>query len=132
MVLNVGINNALPAKKLDVYGSSGVDTAQIKIGDSSSTARGYIGTFSNNLYITHGGTYSGSWSTDGTNSVAAIVMNASDSDSSITFDTSTTNGSGPTTRLTIDKNGASTFTSTVQGLRFSSWWGSLSKRCLCD
>ena len=101
---NVGIGNTAPAKTLDVYNSANTNTAQIKVGDGGSTARAYLGTFSNNLYLSCGGTYASGWATDGTNGIANIGMDAFNGGSTITFATAASNTS-PTERMRITSGG---------------------------
>ena len=101
---NVGIGTSSPAKTLDVYNSANSNTAQIKVGDGGSTARAYLGTFSNNLYLSCGGTYSSGWTTDGTNGIANIGMDAFNGGSTITFATAASNTS-PTERMRITSGG---------------------------
>jgi hypothetical protein len=100
---SVGIGVS-PAKTLDVYNSGNTNTAQIKVGDGGSTARAYLGTFSNNLYLSCGGTYASGWTTDGTNGIANIGMDAFNGGSTITFATAASNTS-PTERMRIDSSG---------------------------
>ena len=103
---NVGIGTgATLSKRLNVYDSSTSKTAQQVISDGGSTSKLYLGTFSNNAYLSQGGTYSSGWASDGTNAIANIVMSATDGNSQISFQTSTTNNVGPTDRLTISSGG---------------------------
>ena len=103
---NVGIGTSSPAKQLDVYSSATSNTAQIVTSDASSTNRLYLGTFSNNSYISFGGTYQGGWSANGSNAIANIGMSASSGASTIQFETSSSNGTGPTERMRITTDGA--------------------------
>jgi hypothetical protein len=100
---SVGIGVS-PSKTLDVYNSANTNTAQIKVGDGGSTARAYLGTFSNNLYLSCGGTYSSGWTTDGTNGIGNIAMEVFNGGSTISFATAASNTS-PTTRMTITSTG---------------------------
>ena len=100
----VGIGTTSPAKVLDIYSSSSTNTAQLKIGDAGSTIRAYLGTFSNNFYITSGGTYAGGWTTDGTNGVASVELSAYNGGSQIVFTTANSNTS-PTERMRVTSVG---------------------------
>ena len=103
---NVGIGTgATLSKRLNVYDSSTSKTAQQVISDGGSTSKLYLGTFSNNAYLSQGGTYSSGWASDGANAIANIVMSATDGNSQISFQTSTANNVGPTDRLTISSGG---------------------------
>ena len=99
---NVGIGTTSPSKPLEIY-QSGSNTAQFKIGDAS-TSKGYLGVFSNSLYISAGGTYSSGWSTDGTNGIANIVMETSNGGSAIAFGTASSNTS-PSERMRVTSGG---------------------------
>jgi hypothetical protein len=110
---NVGIGTTTPGKTLEIY-QAGSNTAQFKIGDAS-VSKGYLGVFSNALYITSGGTYSGSWSTDGSNGISSIVMETSNGGSAIAFGTASSNTS-PTERMRITSTGITLInTSTSSG-----------------
>ena len=102
---NVGIGATDPAKKLDVYSTATTNTAQLVVSDASSTNRLYLGTFSNGSYISFGGTYQSGWSANGTNAIANIGMSATSGASTIQFETSSTNGAGPTERMRITSGG---------------------------
>jgi hypothetical protein len=102
---NVGIGTTSPSKLLSVYSSANTNTAQAVIFDAGSTSKLYLGTFSNNAYLSYGGTYSSGWSADGTNSIAVINMTGANNDSTISFATSQTNGAGPTERMRITSSG---------------------------
>jgi len=101
---NVGIGTTLPSKTLSVYSSSTVDTAQVKIGSASTTPNLYLGSFGGSAYINYGGNYSSGWSTDGTNGVAGIVMEAFNGGSTISFATVASNNS-PLERMRITSAG---------------------------
>ena len=100
----IGAGSTL-SKRLNVYDSSTAKTAQQVISDGSSTSKLYLGTFSNNAYLSQGGTFSSGWASDGTNAISQIIMSATDGNSQISFATSTTNNVGPTDRLTITSGG---------------------------
>jgi len=102
---NVGVGASSPAKVLDVYSSANINTAQFVVSDGGSTNRLYLGTFSNAGYISFGGTYQSGWSANGTNAIANIGFGASSGASTIQFETSTSNGVGPTERMRITAGG---------------------------
>jgi hypothetical protein len=99
---NVGIGTASPGRSLEIY-KEGSATAQLKIGDAS-TAKGYLGVFSNAVYINAGGTFNGGWSTDGSNGIAGIVLETSNGGSAIAFGTTASNTS-PSERMRIVAGG---------------------------
>jgi hypothetical protein len=99
---NVGIGTDIPGRALEVL-RSGSATAQIKFGDAS-TSKGYLGVFSNAVYITAGGTFNSGWTTDGTNGIATIVMETANGGSAITFETASSNTSS-TERMRITRVG---------------------------
>jgi hypothetical protein len=99
---NVGIGTNNPGRALEIY-AAGSATAQLKIGDAS-TSKGYLGVFSNAVYINAGGTYNGSWSTDGSNGIAGIVLETSNGGSAIAFGTAASNTS-PSERMRITAGG---------------------------
>ena len=103
---NVGIGTGTPAKKLDIYSTATSNTAQIVVSDTGSTNRLYLGTFSNGSYISLGGTYQSGWIANGSNAIANIGMSATNGASTIQFETSTTNGVGPTERMRITASGS--------------------------
>jgi hypothetical protein len=100
---NVGIGTTTPARALEVYSSNTSQTAQLIVSSGTNT-KAYLGTFSNSLYLTAGGTFNGGWSTDGSNAVGAIVIGASNNDSSIAFQTNNTNAA-PQNRMFINNAG---------------------------
>lgn len=100
----IGAGSTL-SKRLNVYDSSTSKTSQQVISDGGSTSKLYLGTFSNNAYLSQGGTYSSGWASDGTNAISQIIMSATDGNSQISFGTSTTNNVAPTDRLTISSEG---------------------------
>jgi hypothetical protein len=104
-----------PAKTLDVYSTATTNTAQIVVSDAGSTNRLYLGTFSNGSYISCGGTYQSGWSANGSNAIANIGMSATTGASTIQFETSTTNGVGPSERMRITSGGSLLIGSTTQG-----------------
>jgi hypothetical protein len=99
---NVGIGTASPARALEVL-RSGSATAQIKFGDAS-TPKGYLGVFSNTVYLTAGGTFDSGWSTDGANGISQIVLETFNGGSAIAFSTIASNTS-PTERMRITSGG---------------------------
>jgi hypothetical protein len=99
---NVGIGTTSPGRSLEIY-KAGSATAQLKIGDTS-TSKGYLGVFSNAVYINAGGTYDGSWSTDGSNGIAGIVLETTNGGSAIAFGTAASNTS-PSERMRITAGG---------------------------
>ena len=101
---NVGIGTSSPAKTLDVFSSNGNATAQIKVKSTGNTSAGYFGVFSNQLYISAGGTYDSGWSIDGTNGIANIVMETSNGGSAIGFGTANSNTTA-TERMRIRSDG---------------------------
>jgi len=101
---NVGVGTSSPAKTLDVFGSNGNATAQIKVKSTGNTSAGYFGTFANSLYISAGGSYDSGWSTDGTNGIANIVMETSNGGSAIAFGTAGSNSSA-SERMRITSGG---------------------------
>jgi len=103
---SVGIGTISPAKKLDVYDTNGNSTSQIKLRNAGTTTAAYLGQFSETLYLSSGGSYNSGWSADGTNAISAIAMAAGNGDSSIAFQTTTSNGSGPLTRMYITNSGS--------------------------
>jgi hypothetical protein len=103
---SVGIGTISPAKKLDVYDTNGNATAQLKLRNAGTTTAAYLGQFSETLYLSSGGSYNSGWSADGTNAISVIAMAAGNGDSSIAFQTTTSNGSGPLTRMYITNSGS--------------------------
>jgi hypothetical protein len=103
MLGNVGIGTTSPGRILEVYSSNTNQTAQVIVSSGTNT-KAYLGTFSNSLYLTAGGTFNGSWSTDGSNAVGAIVIGANNNDSSIAFQTNNTNAA-PQNRMFINNAG---------------------------
>ena len=101
---NVGIGTSTPAKTLDVFSSNSNATAQIKVRSTGNTSAGYFGVFSNQLYISAGGTYDSGWSIDGTNGIANIVMETSNGGSAIGFGTANSNTTA-TERMRITSGG---------------------------
>jgi len=101
---SVGIGTSSPAKTLDVYSTATTNTAQIVVSDTS-TNRLYLGMFSDGSYISCGGTYQSGWSANGSNAIANIGMSATSGASTIQFETSTTNGAGPSERMRISGAG---------------------------
>jgi len=101
---NVGIGTSSPLKTLDVFGSNGNTTSQIKVRSTGNTSAGYFGTFFNSLYISVGGTYDSGWSIDGTNGIANIVMETSNGGSAIAFGTANGNTTA-TERMRITSGG---------------------------
>ena len=101
---SLGVGNASPAKKLDVYDSNANATAQIKLRNSGTTSAAYLGAFSGNAYLSAGGTFDSGWTTDGTNGISAIVLETTNGGSSINLQTAASNIS-PTTRMTITSAG---------------------------
>jgi hypothetical protein len=101
---SVGIGTSSPAKTLDILGSNGNATAQIKVKNTGNTSAGYLGVFSNSLYISAGGTYDSGWSIDGTNGIANIVMETSNGGSAIAFGTANSNTTA-TERMRITSAG---------------------------
>jgi hypothetical protein len=99
---NIGIGTTSPGRSLEIY-KAGSATAQLKIGDAS-TSKGYLGVFSNAVYINAGGTYDGSWSTDGSNGIAGIVLETTNGGSAIAFGTAASNTS-PSERMRITAGG---------------------------
>jgi hypothetical protein len=102
---NVGIGTTSPSKTLDVFGSNGNATSQIKVKSTGNTSAGYFGTFSNSLYISAGGTYDSGWTLDGTNGIANIVMETSNGGSAIAFGTAASNTTA-TERMRITNSGS--------------------------
>ena len=88
---DVGIGTSSPAKTLDVFSSNNNATAQIKVKSTGNTSAGYFGVFSNQLYISAGGTYDSGWIIDGTNGITNIVMETSNGGSAIGFGTANSN-----------------------------------------
>jgi len=101
---NVGIGISSPARVLDVFGSNGSTTSQIKVKSTGNTSAGYFGIFANSLYISAGGTYDSGWSIDGTNGIANIVMETSNGGSAIAFGTANSNTTA-TERMRITSGG---------------------------
>jgi hypothetical protein len=120
---NVGIGASDPAKKLDVYSTATTNTAQLVVSDASSTNRLYLGTFSNGSYISFGGTYQSGWSANGTNAIANIGMSATSGASTIQFETSSTNGAGPTERMRITSAGIVEFSVFTRSLLYQIYQG---------
>jgi hypothetical protein len=100
---NVGIGTSSPGKALEIFQSGSSNTAQIKFSDNS-TAKGYLGVFSNQVYLSAGGTFSGGWSTDGANGISNIVLETSNGGSAIGFGTAASN-TNPSERMRITSVG---------------------------
>jgi hypothetical protein len=113
---NIGIGTTSPGKALEIY-RAGSATAQLKIGDAS-TPKGYLGVFSNALYITAGGTFDSGWSTDGSNGIANIVLETTNGGSAIAFGTAASNTS-PSERMRIASNGDLQLNQTISTIKTS-------------
>jgi hypothetical protein len=100
----VGIGTTTPGKSLEINSTATLNTAQLKIGESSSTSKAYLGNFSNNCYMTVGGTFNNGWVLDGVGGVAAVILEAQSTGSAIAFSTAL-NNTGPAERMRITRDG---------------------------
>lgn len=104
---SVGIGSTGPIKRLFVKDSVNTNTAQIATSDlSASLAHAYFGNFSDELYLSSGGTYANGWTYDSASrSVTYLVMDSGSGGGYIAFGTAASNAATPTERMRVDKNG---------------------------
>jgi len=101
---NVGIGTNNPAKPLHVYNTNTSANAQFKLTNSGNTPSGYLGIFSDTLYINSGGTYDSGWTLDGAFGIAAIELYSFNGGSQLNFSTAASNTT-PTERMRITSAG---------------------------
>lgn len=106
---NVGIGTTSPAAnaKLTIDGSAGANTSQIDMVGFNSTAKGHLGQFSNNLYLSTNYYYSGGQYNDtAALGQAAIVLSAGATTASfIDFNLSDAGANNPSSKVRIGANG---------------------------
>jgi len=100
---NVGIGTTAPNRNLHIKSSNGGATAQLQF-ESIGTVKGYMGVFSDTIYITSGGTFNSGWSLDGSFGVASMELNSFNGGSTVLFSTANSN-STPTERMRITSDG---------------------------
>src|SRR5712692_2944299 len=99
---NVGIGTTSPTDPLHVSSASGVN---IRLTDSTNSVSSYLNQVSNwSVWQSNRNPITGA-KPDSGRTVAGIYFQALSGDSSIHFQTSTTNGADPTERMVIDKSG---------------------------
>ena len=104
----LGIGTDSPAKTLHILNSDTNKTAQLKISDGSSDTSAYIGSFANTMWLTNGGTYSGSWSLDGDYGIGVIEIGSVDGGSLIRLNTASSNTTS-TERMKVHSSGDISF-----------------------
>jgi hypothetical protein len=60
----VGIGTASPSVELDIKGSSGVSTSQLRLTDPTDATSTYLGQFSDSTWLLNNTTYNGGWTVD--------------------------------------------------------------------
>src|SRR5712692_7778122 len=123
---NVGIGTTSPTDPLHVSSASGVN---IRLTDSTNSVSSYLNQVSNwSVWQSNRNPITGT-KPDSGRTVAGIYFQALSGDSSIHFQTSTTNGADPTERMVIDKSGnvgIGTATPTMGKLQVSGMVGNTS------
>src|SRR6266852_1994953 len=123
---NVGLGTTSPTDPLHVSSASGVN---IRLTDSTNSVSSYLNQVSNwSVWQSNRNPITGA-KPDSGRTVAGIYFQALSGDSSIHFQTSTTNGADPTERMVIDKSGnvgIGTATPTMGKLQVSGMVGNTS------
>ena len=100
---NVGIGTTSPNKNLHIKSSNGNATSQLQL-ESTGTVKGYMGVFSDTIYINSGGTYNSGWSLDGAFGIASVELNSFNGGSTVLFSTAASNTT-PSERMRITSGG---------------------------
>jgi hypothetical protein len=103
---NVGIGTSTPSTKLTIDNSANAATRTIDLLGNSSTAKGHLGYFADNIYLSSNYFFESGQNNDTASlGQALIVVSASATNSNIQFATSAAGSTAPSIRATIDVDG---------------------------
>ena len=103
---NVGIGTSAPSTKLTIDNSASATTRAIDLVGNASTAKGHLGYFADNVYLSSNYFFDSGQNYDVSGlGQALVVVSASATNSNIQFATSAAGSTAPTIRATIDADG---------------------------